>query len=402
MRKIPALLLMVTLLLTACAPGAATPPALVDPLGLARYEGPGGSFTLNLPSDWIVNDLSDGRSIRVEFSPAGAAAPLAAVTVIDAEALNPGALIQGPSGPDYDLDALISSYLAISYTQPDSVMRDMDRTLQPDGSLRLAFALDRPDGYSQHNDFVQLFGAVFTALRITLPPDDANMTRTLSRIAGSFAFNPESEWALASGQPALAGGGVGTVGFASLLHRDQPGGGFEILGQVANNADAPLALVQVRAELYDSAGILLASADDFVSTDLLLPGEFAPFAISFPGGLPEGAVRYDLQASAQYTTLEASRYYGGDSLAVTSSAGFDEDGVLTISGQVRNEGAATAGLVKVIITVFDEQQRVIATSTSLVDQQRLAPGETSPYSASFVGFTGNPATFQVTAQGVLE
>jgi len=75
--------------------------------------------------------------------------------------------------------------------------------------------------------------------------------------------------------------------------------------------------------------------------------------------------------------------------------------VLVVSGQVRNEGSQTANLVKVIVSVFDEDHRIVATDTTLVEVQTLAPGETSAYSVPFYELGGSPATFLVTVQGVV-
>jgi hypothetical protein len=56
--------------------------------------------------------------------------------------------------------------------------------------------------------------------------------------------------------------------------------------------------------------------------------------------------------------------------------------------------------VKVIATVFDDDQRVVATDTTLVDLPSLANGDVSDYAVTFVELGGSPSTFLVTAQGI--
>lgn len=377
-------------------------PALVDPEELATYVHPSGAFTISLPPDWIVSDLSDGGTINVEFSPPGAADPLVGVYAISSRALNPTAITEGAGGSvslDYDLDTLIATYLTLFYARQDASFHDDQRTLQPDGSMRLVFVIDGPEGITQHNDFVQLMGGAFTVVRAIIPADNTTQ-RTLDRVINSFVFNAGSEWAASIEQTGESGSAPQTVGFASLNTWTNASGGYEVMGQIVNNAAQALEFVQVQAVLFDTDGNALATQDDFVSSDLVLPGEYAPFSITFPNGLPPGTVRYELHADARYADFAARNVYGAENLALTSGASFNDAGFLVISGQVRNEGTQTAELVKVIVTVFDAGQRVIGTSTTLVDQEQLAPGDTSSYAVSFVELGGEPGTFQVTAQGI--
>jgi hypothetical protein len=192
------------------------------------------------------------------------------------------------------------------------------------------------------------------------------------------------------------------VGFTSLNAWEDTNSGFVIAGQIVNNAAQALEFIRITVQLYDADDNLLAQQDDFVSSDLVLPGEYAPFSMSFSDGLPPGTVRYDLNATARYADFAARTFYGPENFEWTSEAGFDENNLLVVQGQVRNEGNKSANLVKVIVTVFDADQRVIATDTTLVDQQRLEPGQASSYSVAFVELGGTPNTFLVTVQAIVE
>ncbi|GAB4475146.1 MAG: hypothetical protein Kow00124_15860 [Anaerolineae bacterium] len=389
--------------LSGCAANQPTP-ALVDPSGFATYTHPTGVFSIDLPPDWVVSDTSDNRAVRVEFSPPGSAEPWITVYVINSAVLNPTAILdpENASSPaGYDFDTLVATYQTLSYNRAGSVFKELAREPQPDGSLRLTIVEDAPGGAVQYNDFSQPVGVYFSALRVRLPDDPAQV-RALNRIVNTFRVAPDAGWmsdvAVSMEQSSAR---ADTIGFSGLNAWLNASGGYEIAGQIANNSPGALEFARVTVQFFDSEGRMIADRDDFVPSDLILPGEYVPFSIVFPDGLPAGAVRYDISASARYADFNLRTFYGPENLAVTSAAEFAESGLLVISGQVRNEGTQTAELVKVIVTVFDDQQRVVGTATTLVDRQTLAPGETSPYAVSFVELGGTPATFQVSAQGVL-
>ncbi|HEC22577.1 MAG TPA: hypothetical protein ENI95_06640 [Chloroflexi bacterium] len=393
-------LCLIFLILTACV--AETPtPALVDPTAFVSYVHPTGVFSLELPPDWIVNDTSDEHALNVTFSPPGESEPLLGVYVVSAsvlEGVEAGqADSQAPEG--FNLEALVQSYIATFYGKGEGSYKEFGRDPQPDGSLRLRLLVETPQGTSQHNDFLHIIGPYFVVLRTRLPDDQAQL-RTLSRVINTLHVDPSSGWA--SSVEETVATPQDAVGFVSLNAWVDRSGGFEIVGQVVNNTDLALEFVRINARLYDAENRVLAEQDDFVSSDLIGPGRYAPFSIVFSDGLPPGTVRYDLEASARYAEYTARTFYGPENFAVTSQADFDENGLLIISGQVRNEGNLTANLVKVIVTVFDSEQRVVATDTTLVDNQRLAPGEQSTYTVTFVELGGAANTFLVSAQGIVE
>jgi hypothetical protein len=244
---------------------------------------------------------------------------------------------------------------------------------------------------------MQIVGPYFAVVRVRLPNDQAQM-RTISHIINTFTVHASAAWTSAVQQAGTAN--KDAVGFSSLNTWVDRNGGFVVAGQVVNNAATALEFVRIEAQLYDADNRLLLSQDDFVSSDTLLPGEYAPFSLVFSDGLPAGTVRYDLHASARYADATVRTFYGPQNFSVSSQADFDANGFLVVSGQVRNQGTATANLIKVIAVVFDADGRVIATDTTLVDFQQLAPGQTSTFAVSFAELGGVPNTFTVSAQGV--
>ncbi|MGF1505373.1 MAG: FxLYD domain-containing protein [Anaerolineae bacterium] len=389
------LLILMLSLAAACRPTEETSPEQA-PAGFARYEHVTGVFSLSIPPDWVVSDTSDPFAVNVEFSPPGFGESLIGVYAVERAAL--GAEID----PALDLSAFdlerLSEYHIATFYDPDAYI-EIERTPQPDGSLRISFLLEGAARSSQHNDFLHIAGPYYLALRVRLP-DDPDLLQAARVIVNSLAINTDSAWA--SSTTGAGGAGPEAVGIVDLNEFVGRSSTFEIVGQVQNNANAPLEFVRITAQLYDERGSLLVEQDEFVSSDLVQPGERAPFALSFPDGLPQGTVRYDLLASARYADFTSQSFYGPTNFAVSSEAAFDDSGLLVVSGQVRNEGSAPARLVKVIVTSFDDEGRVVGTETTLVDRQQLAQGEVTDYTVTFVALGGNPNTFLVTAQGIID
>src|SRR5690606_3530776 len=81
------LILFALLALAGCAVEDDPAPALIDPSGLVTYAHPTGTFTIDLPPDWVVRDTSDDATVRAAFSPPGSPVPLIGVTVLDTRVL---------------------------------------------------------------------------------------------------------------------------------------------------------------------------------------------------------------------------------------------------------------------------------------------------------------------------
>jgi len=394
MRRSPAPAALVALLTLAACAIEEPAPVLVEPTGLVTYRHPSGVFALDVPPTWAISDTSDAYALNVSFSPPDSPTPLVGVYVVTLSAFDPSL----PPGAPPELNHLADLYRSTMYTSAEATYKEVAREPQPDGSLRIAFLIEAPQGTSQHNDFLQVNGPYFVALRVRLP-DDAAHLRTLSRVVNTLSVDPTAAWV---SNPEAAGGGAphNLIDFAGLNAWVDRSGGFVIAGQVVNRTVQPLEFVRVNARLYDAEGHLLLERDNFVSSDLIQPNEYAPFSILFSDGLPSGVVRYDLGASGRYADYAAHTFYGPQNFALTSDIAFDENGLLVISGQVRNDGNRTAELVKVIAVVFDEQGRVVGMDTTLVDTPRLAPGEVSNYRVSFFELGGSASTFKVSVQGI--
>lgn len=117
-------LVTAALLLSAC--GGQRGAASDQPANFGTYVYPGGLFTLSMPPDWVVNDISDAAAVHVEFSPPGSQHPQLIVFAVRMES------------PATDFDASVDDYVRLFYDDERAPFKEVAREAQPDGSLRLS------------------------------------------------------------------------------------------------------------------------------------------------------------------------------------------------------------------------------------------------------------------------
>src|SRR5262245_60895642 len=121
------------------------------------YRHPSGVFSLRLPADWSVRDISHGDAVRVEFSPPGNSGLPMTVYVI-----NTGTSL----GTTNLLDA-INRYQSIINGDP-GVYAEVSRNAQGDGSWRLAGVRQTPIGPRQLNTFLQADKTFLSAIEVDI------------------------------------------------------------------------------------------------------------------------------------------------------------------------------------------------------------------------------------------
>ncbi len=387
---------LIAVLLAGCSSGTVVVVATPAPPDAAfqTYLHPTGVFSIRLPPDWAVNDLSTPQALYVEFSPPGAFRPPLTVYL-----LNTGAPLTAEA-----FERAVADYQAVYH--PDLARYvSQARAIQADGSWLVPALLRTEAGVVQLNTFFEREGSLFAAMEVRLPADDPALFAALDTIIDTFTLNPDAD--LSAGQIAQPAAPVdqaatGVVGFAGLYTWADGQGGFHINGQAVNNDVAALEFVRVTAYLFDAAGNRLAELSDFAASDVLEPGQRAPFSMHFVGGKPPAAVRYELHAAARHAGYAAENYYGPSNFTIVDQADFDARGHLVVGGTVTNTGPFNANFVKITVTLFDEQGRVVAIDTTFAQQQELAPGQSAAYQITFFELGGSATRYLSTAQATLE
>jgi LysM repeat protein len=184
---------------------------------------------------------------------------------------------------------------------------------------------------------------------------------------------------------------------AGLSFQETPVGGLWCFGEVYNTTTTAIEQVQVLVRLFDEAGGEVASASGFIALDVLPPGERAPFAILFPR-LPAQFSRYEALPLGGLALTPKARYYL-ELEAVDVEA--DRRGkTLALSGGVRNKGDADAEKVRVIVTGYDGEGRVVAMRQVSPTAPLLPRGEEAPFSADLQTVGESIVTYTVQAQGL--
>ena len=162
----------------------------------------------------------------------------------------------------------------------------------------------------------------------------------------------------------------------------------------ARNAQGfPLMNVAARIVLADQAGLPLASGTAYSALDVIPPGGVAPLAALFPAA-PAGWAA----AVAQVVSAQPAGSSTVTVLEIVSQSGAQAGGQWTMSGQVRNPGAAPLPNVVLTLTLFDARGRVLGYRQASLPGG-VGAGETSGYSISASPLGGTVFNLNIVAQG---
>jgi hypothetical protein len=385
---------LITLVAAACDTSPVVVVATPVPLDarFRTYRHPSGVFKLRLPSDWSVRDLSHGDTIRVEFSPPGNAGLPMTVYVV-----NTGTVLDAASL----LDA-INRYQA-ALNGDSSVYHEVSRNAQGDGSWRLAGVRQTPIGPRLLNTFLQADKAFLSAIEVDLTDANDAMQQTLRAIINTYRVDPTVVIGASQIQaPEGTGGNVssGVLAFGGLYTWTNPQGAFIVNGEVTNQSGGPLEGIRITAILYDAQNNALVEQANVIPLEVLDDRAKAPFSIHFRNGKPSQAVRYELQAAARNAEYAISTHLGDDSfIRGNDKAQYNANGYLTVGGDVVNKTQGPARYIKATVTLYNEQQQVVATDNAFLSKPELLPGETSHFEVTFYEVGGNAARYVITIEG---
>lgn len=384
------LVLALCLLLSACsAPGVLLATPLPLDAAFRTYRHPSGVFTLRLPPEWSVRDVSDGSAVRAEFS-----APNTNSLPLSIYVRNGGASLSAP--------ALIEQIDLYLQTAHGAAYRELSRTAQGDGSWRVVGV--RPTGIGERvlNTFVQADGTFLSVIEADVTDLDEAALQTLRTVINTLRVDPSAALGVAdlSQAPEAPVAELGALIFSGLHSWTAPNGDFVINGMLMNNAGAPLEAIRITALLYDANGAVLAEQANVLSAEVLLPNASAPFSIRFRGGKPARAVRYELRSVGRHAEFALQDYLGEEAfLRGNEIARYNANGFLTISGDIVNQTQGAANFVKIIIAVFDDQGRVVAADSTFLNRPTLLPGEAARFEVVFPELGGGAIRYVISVEG---
>jgi hypothetical protein len=357
-------------------------------LSSLRYQHPSTAFTVSVPRSWSIYTQNTSTLASTTFSPADGPNPLLTFAVI-----NLGQPVETAQFGD-----LMQQYQSVH--RPDlKTYTAEDRQAMGDGSWRLTGYRVLPGGTREAvNTFIEYSGSFLAVIDVVMPRDGALQT-DLQNAINTFKVNSAAPL-----QPAE----LSTLSFvrrAALEVQNvstwkNPSGVFFVTGEIANNAETPVFDVPIHVELLTAAGSVASDASDVAMGYGIPAGGFAPFSLRFGGGQPDGTTTYRVTLGNANWTPSARIFYGSGTLDWTDESSFADDGALIIKGTVTNQGSLTLHDPLSIVTVFDEQQQVIAAWFAPLQITMLAPGESTDFELRIPEVGGDPVNYILDIQAL--
>jgi LysM repeat protein len=169
-------------------------------------------------------------------------------------------------------------------------------------------------------------------------------------------------------------------------------------GEIQNPGSDPVSEVTVQVSLFDRDGQLLASETAFPQLDVVPPGQAISFAVLF-NDPPREFAQYQAVVLAGVPTSPNTRYYLD--LAASDLQGQAVDAArYRVKGDLQNVGTSDAEGLRLLVTAYDDQDRVIVVRQADLAVSVLRSAATTPFEVELM-LTGSPVvTFSVQAQGL--
>jgi LysM repeat protein len=185
---------------------------------------------------------------------------------------------------------------------------------------------------------------------------------------------------------------IANVGFY-----ETPVGSLWCLGEVINNTGASIEQVQIAVSLYDAEGEIVATGSTFTEFDIIPNEGKMPFALLFTEP-PSGFSYHQVVALSGVTVAHWGRNYMD--LTIESDHGeASGEQAYAVTGQVRNTGQHDAEQIRIVVTAYDAEGRVVGIRRASPETQTLGVGESSPFGVSLSSLGGQVVTYTVQVQG---
>ena len=383
--------IIISLLLAGCGGGAVrfAPTPLPPELNPTAYEHPSGAFKLVLPPNWSVFSQNLTTLASTAFAPPASDIPLIRISVV-----NLGYEIQAN-----DMGELLLQYQ--TQIRPDlDRYTEQDRQSFPDGSWRLTGLRTLAGGNTQQvNSFIERKDSLFGVIDVIVPTDTAQRA-DIQRIINTFELLNADDLPV-SDISALAISADSPLEVVNVSTWTTPNGVLYVTGEVTNHGAESVSSIPVRALQIDANGVGLVEAVDVVMGYTLRPETFLPFSLRFGQGQVEGAVKYGvIVGDDEWNPDDVTAIMSEELFDWTDESNFNDAGQLFINGEITNNSLETAKDTKIIVTVFDDQQNVIASAFHDVQPAIFEGGDTTDYNLLVPDVGGTPATYILTVQAL--
>ena len=175
-----------------------------------------------------------------------------------------------------------------------------------------------------------------------------------------------------------------------------PAGSLDVLGEVFNPGPTGMGNVKVLVVLQDAAGNALQSAVATIPLDAVPVNQSSPFRVLFTDP-PYGFARFSV-TPLRAEAVDPRRIV--IPLAVSSVTGRPDGSQFRVTGEIVNPTAETASRVRLLVTIYDAEQRVVGYRYFTLSEAPLAPGISLPFDVLLTTATPAVASFAVYAEGI--
>ena len=176
-----------------------------------------------------------------------------------------------------------------------------------------------------------------------------------------------------------------------------PVGSLECLGEVFNPGPNALGNVQLQISLLDQADQTLLVEPFLVALQVVPAGQSSPFRLLFTDP-PATYAKFSITPLRGETVDPASRYA---QIKVAKTSGAAKGSQYQVTGELTNADKVDATKVRVIVTTYDAEKRVIGFRDVVVAEGPLAPNAAQPFDITLASSINTVASFGVVAEALL-
>ena len=175
-------------------------------------------------------------------------------------------------------------------------------------------------------------------------------------------------------------------------------GHYHIVGEVQNDSENVVSLVQIEATLLNEDDQVIERPSGRVFIDVMQPGEKSAFhMVFFDSEQNSNISSYEIITSGTIIEDDKPR-----TLEVSIAEGYvDEMGQHHIVGEVKNNGGVAATFVEVSVAMYDADGNVLDAISGSTVPQSILPGEKASFDiASLAPEAGTTSTVSINVQSV--
>lgn len=165
------------------------------------------------------------------------------------------------------------------------------------------------------------------------------------------------------------------------------------VGELTNSSVANVRWVRTVLTFYDRSSTVANVASVAVLSDVLVPGQTAPFRAIVRAGPVDGTLLM-VSTEAQRTS-ETPVFL----VAADPEQEVDTNGWQHIRGRVVNPGPGTVSVVQAVVTLLDASENVINCDSAFTLPSTLEPGQSAPFDVVFQDHYEGWLTYRVTPFG---